>query len=158
MPFGYVWDNLGNAAVLSRTRLNHLILLQGSIQATLAAAPLELAYLYKQTTQHYKAQAEVIALVGVFSILIGATISWLSGAVLGPALLSKVCAFPAEWLHASTGCKSCSRDQHLRYTTKVDQNLQHPRKHRSRLLLGHNCIDTSSWEVLEELLCRDQPL
>lgn len=64
--------------------------MQGSIQATLAAAPLELVYSYKQTSQHYTAQAEVIALVGVFSILIGASISWLSGAILGPVLLTKV--------------------------------------------------------------------
>lgn len=64
--------------------------MQGSIQATLAAAPLELVYTYMQTSQHYIAQAEVIALVGVFSILIGATISWLSGAILGPVLLTKV--------------------------------------------------------------------
>lgn len=66
--------------------------MQGSIQATLVAAPLELAYLYKQSAQHYIAQAEVITLVGVFSILIGASICWLSGAILGPAVLSKVCA------------------------------------------------------------------
>ena len=67
-----------------------MIIMQGSIQATLAAAPLELAYTYKQSAQHYIAQAEVITLVGVFSILIGATICWLSGALLGPVLLSKV--------------------------------------------------------------------
>lgn len=64
---------------------------QGSIQATLAAAPLELTYLFKQADQRYAASAEVIALVGVFGILIGATVSWLSTALLGPAVLSKVC-------------------------------------------------------------------
>ena len=46
-------------------------------------------------------RAEVIALVGVFSILIGAIICWLSGAILGPALLIKVCALFAYWLHAT---------------------------------------------------------
>ena len=40
------------------------------------------------------AWAEVIALVGVFSILIGASISWLAAALLGPALLSKVWVVP----------------------------------------------------------------
>ena len=75
--------------------------MQGSIQATLAAAPLEMVQLYKQTSQHYTGQAEVIALVGVFSILIGATVSWLSGAILGPALLSKVSALLAHWSHAT---------------------------------------------------------
>ena len=75
--------------------------MQGSIQATLAAVPLELVHLYQQTSQHSILQAEVIALVGVFSILIGATISWLSGAMLGSALLSKVCALLPCWLHAT---------------------------------------------------------
>ena len=76
-------------------------MMQGSIQATLAAVPLELVHLYQPTSQHYIIQAEVIALVGVFSILIGATISWLSGAILGPALLSKVRALLALGLHAA---------------------------------------------------------
>jgi len=65
--------------------------LQGSIQATLAAGPLELAYVYKSGAHHYTAWAEAITVVGVFSILIGATIAWLSAAFLGPALLTKVC-------------------------------------------------------------------
>lgn len=64
--------------------------LQGSIQATLAAAPLELAHVYKQHAHHYTAWAEAITVVGVFSILIGATITWLAAAFLGPALLTKV--------------------------------------------------------------------
>ncbi|KAL0039470.1 hypothetical protein WJX79_009541 [Trebouxia sp. C0005] len=61
----------------------------GSIQATLAAAPLELAYVYKSDAHHYTAWAEAITVVGVYSILIGATIAWLSAAFLGPVLLTK---------------------------------------------------------------------
>ena len=64
--------------------------LQGSIQATLAAAPLELAHIYKQHVHQYTTWAEAITVVGVFSILIGATITWLAAAFLGPALLTKV--------------------------------------------------------------------
>ena len=71
--------------------ITHRHVLQGSIQATLAAAPLELAYVYKSGAHHYTAWAEAITVVGVFSILIGATIAWLSAAFLGPALLTKVC-------------------------------------------------------------------
>lgn len=65
--------------------------MQGSIQATLAAAPLELAHVYKSGAHHYTAWAEAINVVGVYNILIGATIAWLSAAFLGPALLTKVC-------------------------------------------------------------------
>ncbi|DBA85759.1 TPA: hypothetical protein ACH3X1_005319 [Trebouxia sp. C0004] len=61
----------------------------GSIQATLAAAPLELAYVYKSGAHMYTAWAEAITVIGVFSILIGATIAWLSAAFVGPALLTK---------------------------------------------------------------------
>lgn len=88
-----LWSSPDSAGVLSSMRrMTVLIPMQGSIQATLVAAPLELAYLYKQSAQHYIAHAETITLVGVFSILMGATICWLSGALLGPVLLSKVCA------------------------------------------------------------------
>ena len=75
--------------------------LQGSIQATLAAAPLELAHVYKGGAHHYTAWAEAITVVGVFSILIGATLAWLSAAFLGPALLIKVCVVPGQ------RCSSC---------------------------------------------------
>ena len=71
-----------------------LIWMQGSIQATLAAAPLDLAFEYKQSMPlprpHIAAWAEVIALIGVFSILIGSSMSWLAAALLGPILLNKV--------------------------------------------------------------------
>jgi len=68
-----------------------LRVLQGSIQATLAAAPLELAHVYKGGAHHYTAWAEAITVVGVYNILLGATMAWLSAAFLGPALLTKVC-------------------------------------------------------------------
>ena len=67
--------------------------LQGSIQASLAAAPLELAYIYKSGAHHYRTWAQAITVVGVFSILLGATIAWLAAAFLGPALLTKVNLF-----------------------------------------------------------------
>ncbi len=106
-----VWKNCGSEALTANVlvlfvaadlRPHHLCqchvsiitnrhVLQGSIQATLAAAPLELAYVYKSGAHHYTAWAEAITVVGVFSILIGATIAWLSAAFLGPALLTKVC-------------------------------------------------------------------
>lgn len=75
--------------------------MQGSIQATLAAAPLELAYVYKSDAHHYTAWAEAITVVGVYSILIGATIAWLSAAFLGPVLLTKVCVL------SRSVCRSC---------------------------------------------------
>jgi len=68
-----------------------LRVLQGSIQATLAAAPLELAHVYKSGAHHYTAWAEAITVVGIYNILLGATMAWLSAAFLGPALLTKVC-------------------------------------------------------------------
>jgi len=80
--------------------------LQGSIQATLAAGPLELAYVYKSGAHHYTAWAEAITVVGVFSILIGATIAWLSAAFLGPALLTKVCVVSRSvlWVLSCAAC------------------------------------------------------
>ena len=73
------------------------LVLQGSIQATLAAAPLELSYLYKSTDPQYLAWAETIASVGVYSILIGATIAWLAAGLLGPLCLAKVMLFSQIW-------------------------------------------------------------
>ena len=87
LAYVVVQQRLGRPSGLDRV-------LQGSIQASLAAAPLELAYLYKTSAPQYTAWAEAIALVGVYSILIGATIAWLAAGLLGPLCLPKVMLLP----------------------------------------------------------------
>lgn len=62
---------------------------QGAVQATLAAAPLQLVQLYHTESNKYNAAAETIAVTGVMYILLGSTISWLAAALLAPAVLAK---------------------------------------------------------------------
>lgn len=66
-----------------------VLILQGAVQATLAAAPLQLVQLYHADSSHYIAAAETIAVTGVMYILLGSTVSWLAAALLAPAVLTK---------------------------------------------------------------------
>lgn len=63
---------------------------QGTVQATLAAAPLQLVQIYHADSSKYVAAAETIAVTGVMYILLGSTLAWLSAAFLAPAVLTKV--------------------------------------------------------------------
>lgn len=60
------------------------------MQATLAAAPLQLVQVYHSNSPRHIAAAETVAVTGVLYILLGSTFAWLSAAFLGPALLTKV--------------------------------------------------------------------